>query len=79
MKRIKAACLEQTLHFHLREELGHAEALKVVQTEAENYKAQLARKHIKHQIVEETTQADGSIILKVKKQYNGHDCGDYIS
>ena len=30
MKRIKAACLEQTLHFQLREELGSADPYSIV-------------------------------------------------
>ena len=33
MKRIKAACICQTLHFMLKENVGHDYALKLVQEE----------------------------------------------
>ena len=49
-----------------------------VKEEYEHYKRQLDRKHTKYKIVEESIQPDGSIIIKVKKQYNDHDCGDYL-
>ena len=78
MKRIKAACLEQTLHFILKEELGHDYAARAVKEEVEHYKALLERNKVKHKIVEETVQPDDSIIIKVKKQYNNCDCGDYM-
>ena len=42
MKRIKAACLEQTIHFMLKEDLPHDEAVQFVKAEYEHYLAQLA-------------------------------------
>lgn len=50
MKRIKAACICQTLHFMLKED-----------------------------IVEQSEQADGSIVVKVIKQYNTSPIGDYLT
>ncbi len=79
MKRIKAACLEQTIHFQLKEDLGHAAAARAVKDEAMHYKSRLERSRIKHRIVEETVQPDESIILKIKKQYNDYECGDYLA
>lgn len=79
MKRIKAACLEQTIHFLLKEDIGHAAAVKAIKEEVENYKSKLERGHTKYKIIDETIQPDESIIMKIKKQYNNHDCGDYIS
>ncbi len=38
MKRIKAACICQTLHFMLKENVGRDYALKLVQEEAAHYK-----------------------------------------
>ena len=38
MKRIKAACLEQTVHFQLKDDLGHAAAARAVKEEYEHYK-----------------------------------------
>ena len=78
MKRVKAACIQQTLHFQLKEDLGHRAAVHAVQEEYEHYKRQLERKGTKYRIVEEQTQPDGSILVKIKKQYNDHDCGDYL-
>ena len=41
MKRIKAACICQTLHFMLKEDTGHDYAVKVVQEEIKRYKESL--------------------------------------
>lgn len=79
MKRIKSACLEQTVHFQLKEDVPHDAAIAAVKGELEQYKAQLDRNHTKYQITEEVPQADGSIIIKIKKQYNRHSCADYFS
>lgn len=78
MKRVKAACICQTLHFMLKEDLGHAYAIKNVKKEYENYIAGLEKKHTKYKIIEETVQPDGSIIVKIKKQYNNSDVGEYL-
>ena len=34
--------------------------------------------HTKYKIVDETEQPDGSIIVKVIKQYNSSPVGDYL-
>lgn len=78
MKRIKAACLEQTVHFQLKDDLGHAAAARAVKEEYEHYKMQLERSRTRYKIVEETVQPDDSILIKIKKQYNHHDYGDYM-
>ena len=41
MKRVKAACICQTLHFMLKDDLGHDYAVKLVKEEVEKYKASL--------------------------------------
>lgn len=79
MKRIKAACLEQTIHFQLKEDMGHAAATRAVKEEVESYKSKLEHSRMKYAIIEETIQPDDSVIMKIKKQYNTHDCGDYIN
>ena len=79
MRRVKYACLEQTLHFSLRDALIPEETNRLVRAEYDQYKADLERKRIPYKIVSETVQLDGSIIVKVKKQYNAHDCGDYLA
>lgn len=78
MKRIQSACICQTLHFILKEELGHEFAAKQVKEEVEHYKKILDRNRTKYKIVEETVQPDDSIIVKVIKQYNQSPVGDYL-
>lgn len=78
MKRIKAACIFQTLHFQLKEDVGHDYAIRLVNEEVTHYKAQLDRNHTKYKIVEQSTQPDGSILLKIIKQYNQSPVGDYL-
>lgn len=79
MKRIKAACLLQTVHFLLKEDMPRDVAVTAVKNEIAQYKAQMERNNTKYQIVEEVTQPDGSVIIKIRKQYNHHNTGDYIS
>ncbi|MCI8809784.1 MAG: hypothetical protein HFF84_06585 [Oscillibacter sp.] len=78
MKRIKAACICQTLHFMLKEEVEHSDAVKQVQDEVVKYKEQLQRNNTKHKLIEETEQPDGSILLKIIKQYNSSLVGEYL-
>lgn len=78
MKRVIAACLYQTLHFQLKEDYPHDEAVRLVKTEVENYKAGLERKKSKYKIDSETEQPDGSIILKVRKQNLSTPVGEYM-
>jgi len=79
MKRIKAACICQTLHFLLKEDAERQWAARQVQSEVENYKNGLERSHTRYKLLEETTQPDGSVILKVIKQYNSAPVGDYLN
>ena len=78
MKRIKEACICQTLHFQLNENLGHDYAVKVVQEEVMKYKALLDKSRTKYKIIEETTRPDGSVVIKLKKQYNNAPVGSYL-
>ncbi len=79
MKRVKAACICQTLHFLLKEDAPRDWAEKQVREEVEHYKRGLERNRTQYRIVEETVQADGSIIVKVIKQYNASPVGDYLN
>jgi hypothetical protein len=78
MKRIKAACICQTLHFMLKEDAEHQWAVEQVQQEVEHYKRTMERNGTKYKILGETVQPDGSVILKVIKQYNTSPVGDYL-
>lgn len=79
MKRIISACLDQTIHFQLKEEMEHDAAVQASRFEVEGYKKKLERSQTKYKIIEEIPQADGSIIIKIKKQCNGHACGEYLA
>lgn len=72
MKRIKAACILQTLVFSQKEDAGLTpdEALRLNRAEVEHYRTGLNRTGTRHQITETAEQPDGSIILHVRKQYN---------
>ena len=79
MKRIKAACLQQTIHFQLKEGLERDEAVRGVQEEYQRYKAQLDRNRTTYRILSESPQSDGSLIIEIKKQYNTRPVGDYLN
>ncbi|RKJ06782.1 hypothetical protein D7X87_02040 [bacterium D16-54] len=78
MKRIKAACICQTLHFMLKEDAEHDEAVKLVNEEVTNYKKRLDQNRTQYKILEEMPQPDGSIVIKLIKQYNQSPVGDYL-
>lgn len=65
MKRILKACLQQTIKFEMYEEYT-------------KYLADLDKKKIKYRIVAEEKVSDGSVIVKIKKQYNGYECDEYL-
>lgn len=78
MKRVKAACICQTLHFMLKEDVGHDYAVSLVKEEVAQYKRTLERNRTQYKIVEETEQSDGSIMIKIIKQYNSSPVGNYL-
>lgn len=79
MKRIKSACLEQTVYFTPKDtgEGREAEA-RAVAAEVSHYKALLDRRRIKYEILSETAREDGSVVLKLKRQYNDYPVGEYM-
>ena len=82
MKRVKAACILQTLVFSQKPEMGYSKesALKIDQEEIERYKKNLERTRTKYQIVDTVEQSDGSVILRVRKQYNDRtDVSEYFA
>lgn len=78
MKRVKAACITQTLHFMMKEDFGHEYAVKLVEEEVAKYKRQLDKSGTKYRILSETKQDDGSVIIEIKKQYNSSPVGTYL-
>lgn len=78
MKRVKAACICQTLHFMLKDDLGHDYAVRLVKEEVEKYKSSLERNRTKYKIISEDIQPDGSVMIKIIKQYNTSPVGNYL-
>jgi len=63
----------------LKEDCQSDYARKLVRDEVEHYKAQMDRAHTQYRILEEHEQPDGSIIVKVMKQYNTSPVGEYFN
>lgn len=72
MKRVRAACILQTLVFSQKPELGLSleQTKKINRQEVEHYKETLNRAKTRYIIVDETEEPDGSVVVHVKKQYN---------
>ena len=78
MKRIKAACLEQTIHFQLKDGISAELAKQQVLQEYESYKGQMDCHKIQYKVIEVAEQPDGSLIIKIKKQNNTQPVGNYL-
>ncbi len=78
MKRIQSACICQTLHFQLKDGISNTYNIRAVQEEVKHYKESLERNRTKYKIEEESTLPDGSVLLKIRKQYNTSPVGDYL-
>ncbi len=81
MKRVKSACILQTLIFSQKPEYGYDKerALKINSEEFEHYKVSLERSKTRYQILFNEELDDGSIIIRVRKQYsNKVDVSEYF-
>lgn len=81
MKRVKAACIFQTLIFAQKPEMGYnkEQALKLNLEDIEHYKKNLERARTKYQITDTLEQEDGSVVIRVRKQYNNKtDVSEYF-
>ena len=81
MKRVKSACIFQTLVFSQKPEIGYdkEKALKINREEIEHYKKTMERTRTRYQIVDTAEQEDGAIIIRVRKQYNERiDVSEYF-
>lgn len=75
MKRVKAACLYQTLVFLLDPNVDYDIATKKVKWEVEAYKEK-AKDNV--QILDEIHNEDGSVTIKIRKKLSGYEIGDYF-
>ena len=71
MKRITSACLEQTIRFDTYNDANPKDDLK-------RFLELMDRKNTKYQIVDQMENSDGSVINKIKKQYNAYKTDGYI-
>lgn len=81
MKRVKSACILQTLVFAQKPEHNYSTeySLKLNREEIEHYKASLERARTKYQILDTAEQDDGSIVIHVRKQYSDKvDVSEYF-
>ena len=81
MKRIKAACIMQTVTFRQKEDSGlSAETLlRLNREEAQRYKDGLVKSKTRFRIDDESESPDGSVIIRIRKEYNGNtDRGEYF-
>mgnify|MGYP004530408601 FL=1 len=82
MKRVKAACILQTLVFAQKEDCGltREQQLCLNRDEVSRYKATMDQSRTRYQITEETEQSDGSVIVRVRKQYSDRaDVSEYFN
>lgn len=79
MKRVKAACICQTLHFLCKEETPIDITAAQIKAEVESYKKNLDKTRTQYRILEEETLADNSVIIKIIKQYNQCPIGEYLN
>lgn len=82
MKRVQAACILQTLVFQQKDDSYFSKEKKIAlnKEEVEKYKASLEKHKTRFQIVEETQQPDGAILVRVRKQYNDKtDVAEYFN
>lgn len=78
MKRIRAACLEQTVHFLPKDGTPPESVRQEVRREYTAYKLQMERNRTQYKVLEECEQPDGSLMIKIKKQNNAQPVGGYL-
>lgn len=81
MKRVKAACILQTLVFMQKEDCGLSKnsIIETNRCEFEHYKQTMEKTRTRYQIISQEEQEDGSLVVRVRKQYNDKaDVSEYF-
>lgn len=78
MKRIKFACLSQTIHFERNEKLEPEEATRLALLERERYLKRLDETGTVYHVDEQSQLPDGTPILVIRRQYNSYAVGTYL-
>ncbi len=79
MKRIKFACLSQTVHFERNEKLGQEEATRMALLERDRYLKRLEETGTAYRIDQQYQLEDGTPVLVLRRQYNSYALGDYLN
>ena len=72
----------QTLVFSQKDDCGltREQQLRLNRGEVANYKAAMDKSRTRYQITEETERSDGSVLVRVRKQYNEKaDVSEYFN
>ena len=81
MKRVQAACILQTLVFMQKEDCGLSKnsITEANRREFDSYKQKMEKARTRYQIVSQEEQDDGSLVVRVRKQYNDKaDVNEYF-
>ena len=81
MKRVQAACILQTLLFMQKEDCGLSKKsiIEANRREFDSYKQKMEKARTRYQIVSQEEQEDGSLVVRVRKQYNDKaDVNEYF-
>jgi len=78
MKRVKAACITQTVYFTNKDEnTGYSK--KKVQEEIKRYKLRMDREKTRYKIISEEVQEDGSVVMEIVRECgNRTPIGNYL-
>lgn len=79
MKRIKFACLSQTVHFERNEKLGQEGATRMALLERDRYLKRLEETGTAYRIDQQYQLEDGTPVLVLRRQYNSYAPGDYLN
>lgn len=71
MKRVVSACVEQTLRFDTSKEANPQDDFK-------QYLSKLNKKHTKYEVMDTQIDKDGSLVVKIKKEYNNYSTDEYM-
>lgn len=71
MRRIVSACLLQTMRFDTTKEADPEQDFTIFCKKPE-------KSSVKYVIEEKTKEADGSLVVKIRKQYNSYSTDGYL-
>ena len=79
MKRIQTACLHQTIHFQLKDNVPAEIAQRLVRGEEKEYQENLNRCGVPYRIWNREVLPDGSIRIRITRQLNDYPIGDFLN